>query len=70
MLRFTAPVNFIAVNGNHSLLAAGSSEFCVKVVDLGDPAKVVTLRGHEAPVLCVNFDPKGRDYLVCFYKGF
>lgn len=63
LIRFTAPVNYLAVNDSHSLLAAASSEFSIRVVDLGNPAKVVTLQDHEAPVLFVNFDPKG-EFLV------
>lgn len=58
-MRFTAPVTYLAVNSNHTLLAAGSSEFVVKVMELADIAKTFNLIGHEAPVLCVKFDPKG-----------
>ena len=69
LIRFTAPVNYLAVNDSHSLLAAASSEFSIKIVDLGNPAKVVTLQDHEAPVLFVNFDPKG-EFLVSLFLTF
>ena len=35
------------------------SDFQVKVVDLSDTSLVTTLTGHQAPVLCVKFDPLG-----------
>lgn len=35
----------------------------VKVVEVSDSSRQKTLRGHEAPVLSVTFDPKD-DYLV------
>ena len=40
------------------------SDFLVKIVDLIDTCKVTTLEGHEAPILCVQFDPLGM-FLVC-----
>lgn len=43
--------------------AALSSDFMVKVVEVSDSSQQKTLRGHEAPVLSVAFDPKD-DYLV------
>ncbi len=59
LMRFTGPVTYLAVNGNHSLLAAGTSEFNIKVIETADSGKGYSLIGHEAPVLCVSFDPKG-----------
>ncbi len=35
----------------------------VKVVEVSDSSQQKTLRGHEAPVLSVTFDPKD-DFLV------
>ena len=63
LMRFTAPVTYLAVNSNHTLLAAGSSEFNIKVTELADTVKTFNLVGHEAPVLCVKFDPRG-EFLV------
>ena len=60
-------MNYLAVNDSHSLLAAASSEFSIKTVDLGNPVKVVTLNDHEAPVLFVNFDPR-REFLVSLFS--
>ena len=40
------------------------SDFLVKIVDLIDTCKVTTLEGHEAPILCVQFDSLGM-FLVC-----
>ena len=62
-MRFTAPVTYLAVSGDHSLLAAGSSEFTIKVIEVADSAKSFGLVGHDAPILCVTFDPRG-EYLV------
>lgn len=39
------------------------SDFMVKVVEVSDSSQQKTLRGHEAPVLSVAFDPKD-EYLV------
>lgn len=39
------------------------SDFMVKVVEVSDSSQTKTLRGHEAPVLSVAFDPKD-DFLV------
>lgn len=39
------------------------SDFMVKVVEVSDSSQQKTLRGHEAPVLSVAFDPKD-DLLV------
>ena len=63
-MRFTAPVTYLAVDSSHTHLAAGSCDFSIKVLELGDSPRVVTLHGHEAPVLCARFDPRG-EYLVC-----
>ena len=35
------------------------SDFQVKIVELSDTSLVTTLNGHQAPVLCVKFDPLG-----------
>lgn len=39
------------------------SDFMIKVVEVSDSSQQKTLRGHEAPVLSVTFDPKD-DFLV------
>lgn len=39
------------------------SDFMVKVVEVSDSSQQKMLRGHEAPVLSVAFDPKD-DFLV------
>uniref|UniRef100_A0A3B3CHJ0 WD repeat and HMG-box DNA-binding protein 1 n=1 Tax=Oryzias melastigma TaxID=30732 RepID=A0A3B3CHJ0_ORYME len=41
-----------------SLPSAPLSDFMVKVVEVADSSQQKTLRGHEAPVLSVAFDPK------------
>lgn len=43
--------------------SASLSDFMVKVVEVSDSSQQKTLRGHEAPVLSVAFDPKD-DFLV------
>ena len=58
-MRFTAPVTCLAVNTGHTHLAAGSAEFTIKVVEISDLSRTFTLHGHEAPLLCVKFDPRG-----------
>ncbi len=63
-MRFTSPVTSLAVSKDHTHLAAGSSEFTIKVLELGELP--YSLTGHEAPLLCVTFDPTG-SFLVCDY---
>lgn len=40
-----------------------SSDFLVKIVDVTDSSQQMTLRGHDAPVLSVAFDPSD-EFLV------
>ena len=63
LMRFTSPVTSLAVTRNHTHLAAGSSEFTIKVVELNNMPSCFSLVDHDAPVLCVTFDPPGK-YLV------
>ncbi|XP_064177418.1 WD repeat and HMG-box DNA-binding protein 1 isoform X1 [Anguilla rostrata] len=58
LTRFTTNANHVAFNSNGSRVAAGSSDFMVKVVEVADSSQQKTLRGHDAPVLSVTFDPK------------
>ncbi|XP_068434848.1 WD repeat and HMG-box DNA-binding protein 1 [Clinocottus analis] len=63
LTRFTTNATHVTFNSNGSRVAAGSSDFMVKVVEVSDSSLQKTLRGHEAPVLSVNFDPKD-DFLA------
>ncbi|XP_044212022.1 WD repeat and HMG-box DNA-binding protein 1 [Thunnus albacares] len=63
LTRFTTNATHVAFNSSGSRVAAGSSDFMVKVVDVSDSSQQKTLRGHEAPVLSVTFDPKD-DFLA------
>uniref|UniRef100_A0A8C2WQY4 WD repeat and HMG-box DNA-binding protein 1 n=1 Tax=Cyclopterus lumpus TaxID=8103 RepID=A0A8C2WQY4_CYCLU len=63
LTRFTTNATHVAFNGSGSRVAAGSSDFMVKVVEVSDSSQQKTLRGHEAPVLSVTFDPKD-DFLA------
>lgn len=47
----------------YSLFLCFPSDFMIKVVEVSDSSQQKTLRGHEAPVLSVTFDPKD-DFLV------
>eukprot|EP00731_Ephydatia_muelleri_P022174 Em0014g765a len=63
VMRFTASVNYLDASDDQGSLAAGASDFLIKVrhlVDEGDAGRTVSLTGHEAPVLCVKFDPVGK----------
>lgn len=64
MMRFTASVNYLDTSVDQGSLAAGASDFLIKVCHLveegGDAGRTVSLTGHEAPVLCVKFDPAGK----------
>lgn len=60
LLRFTSSVTYLSVDSSHSRLAAASCNFSIKIVDLSDTAKVVTLTSHAAPVLCAEFDPTAK----------
>ncbi|CAI9598125.1 unnamed protein product [Staurois parvus] len=63
LTRFTTNANHVVFNTDGTRVAAGSSDFLVKVVQVEDSSVQKTFRGHEAPVLSVSFDPK-EDYLA------
>ncbi|XP_028999751.1 WD repeat and HMG-box DNA-binding protein 1 isoform X2 [Betta splendens] len=63
LTRFTTNATHVAFNSSGSRVAAGSGDFMVKVVEVADSSQQKTLRGHEAPVLSVTFDPKD-DFLA------
>ncbi|XP_044629555.2 WD repeat and HMG-box DNA-binding protein 1 isoform X2 [Equus asinus] len=58
LTRFTTNANHVVFNGDGAKIAAGSSDFLVKVVDVKDCSQQKTFRGHDAPVLSLSFDPK------------
>uniref|UniRef100_A0A8C7JJ74 WD repeat and HMG-box DNA-binding protein 1 n=1 Tax=Oncorhynchus kisutch TaxID=8019 RepID=A0A8C7JJ74_ONCKI len=58
LTRFTTNATHITYNRSGSRVAAGSSDFMVKVVEMYDSSQQKTLRGHTAPILSVTFDPK------------
>lgn len=59
LTRFTSPVTSLAVSRDHTYLAAGSSEFTIKVLELHRLPSGFSLVDHDAPVLSVTFDPRG-----------
>ncbi|XP_072819169.1 WD repeat and HMG-box DNA-binding protein 1 isoform X2 [Vicugna pacos] len=58
LTRFTTNANHVIFNGDGTKIAAGSSDFLVKVVDVMDCSQQKMFRGHDAPVLSLSFDPK------------
>ncbi|KAL8168703.1 UNVERIFIED_CONTAM: WD repeat and HMG-box DNA binding-domain containing protein 1 [Gekko kuhli] len=58
LTRFTMNANHVAFNADGSKVAAGSSDFLVKIVEVSDSSQQKTFRGHDAPVLSVSFDPQ------------
>uniref|UniRef100_A0A6J0SAG9 WD repeat and HMG-box DNA-binding protein 1 n=1 Tax=Pogona vitticeps TaxID=103695 RepID=A0A6J0SAG9_9SAUR len=58
LTRFTMNANHVVFNADGSKVAAGSSDFLVKIVEVMDSSQQKTFRGHDAPVLSVSFDPK------------
>lgn len=58
LTRFTTNANHVVFNGDGTKIAAGSSDFLVKIVDVMDNSQQKTFRGHDAPVLSLSFDPK------------
>ncbi|KFR14644.1 WD repeat and HMG-box DNA-binding protein 1 [Opisthocomus hoazin] len=58
LTRFTMNANHVIFNSNGTKIAAGSSDFMVKVVEVTDSSKQKTFRGHSAPVLSLSFDPR------------
>ncbi|XP_064421197.1 WD repeat and HMG-box DNA-binding protein 1 [Latimeria chalumnae] len=58
LTRFTTNANHVTFNDDGSRVAAGSSDFMVKVVEVNDSSQQKSFRGHEAPVLSVAFDPQ------------
>ncbi|XP_075700250.1 WD repeat and HMG-box DNA-binding protein 1 isoform X2 [Rhinoderma darwinii] len=63
LTRFTTNANHVVFNSDGTKIAAGSSDFLIKVVQVEDSSVQKTLRGHSAPVLSVAFDPKD-EYLA------
>ncbi|XP_078344352.1 WD repeat and HMG-box DNA-binding protein 1-like isoform X2 [Oculina patagonica] len=59
LTRFTAAVNHICFNQSGTILAAGASDFNIKVVTVADGSQKI-FKGHEAPVLSVTMDPKDK----------
>ncbi|KAA0710958.1 DNA-binding protein 1 Acidic nucleoplasmic [Triplophysa tibetana] len=57
LTRFTTNANHVTFSTSGSKVAVGSSDFLVKIVEVMDSSRQTTLRGHEAPVLSVAFDP-------------
>lgn len=57
LTRFTMNANHVVFNSDGAKIAAGSSDFMVKVVEVADSSKQKTFRGHDAPVLSLSFDP-------------
>uniref|UniRef100_A0A8C3CFV4 WD repeat and HMG-box DNA-binding protein 1 n=1 Tax=Cairina moschata TaxID=8855 RepID=A0A8C3CFV4_CAIMO len=64
LTRFTMNANHVVFNNDGTKIAAGSSDFMVKVVEVTDSSKQKTFRGHDAPVLSLSFDPRDV-YLTC-----
>ncbi|XP_053331539.1 WD repeat and HMG-box DNA-binding protein 1 [Spea bombifrons] len=58
LTRFTTYANHVVFNGDGTSIAAGSGDFLVKVVNVQDSSQQTTMRGHDAPILSVSFDPK------------
>ncbi|XP_042637921.1 WD repeat and HMG-box DNA-binding protein 1 [Orycteropus afer afer] len=58
LTRFTTNANHVVFSGDGAKIAAGSSDFIVKVVEVMDSSQQKTFRGHDAPVLSLSFDPK------------
>ncbi|NXK57358.1 WDHD1 protein, partial [Chauna torquata] len=58
LTRFTMSANHAVFNSDGTKIAAGSSDFMVKVVEMTDSSKQKTFRGHDAPVLSLSFDPR------------
>ena len=58
--RFTADVTCMDINNDEGeLLAAGSADMTVKVVNTGTYEVVATFEGHLAPILSVSLDSQG-----------
>ncbi|KAI7804661.1 putative WD repeat and HMG-box DNA-binding protein 1 [Triplophysa rosa] len=64
LTRFTTNANHVTFNTSGSKVAVGSSDFLVKIVEVTDSSQQKTLRGHEAPVLSVAFDPSDEFLLL------
>ncbi|XP_053127848.1 WD repeat and HMG-box DNA-binding protein 1 isoform X2 [Hemicordylus capensis] len=58
LTRFTMNANHVVFSADGSKVAAGSSDFVVKIVVVTDSSQQKTFRGHDAPILSVALDPK------------
>ncbi|XP_067847686.1 WD repeat and HMG-box DNA-binding protein 1 isoform X2 [Heptranchias perlo] len=75
LTRFTAEANHVVFNNAATCVAAGSSDFMVKIIETKDNSQQKTIRGHDGPILSVAFDPKDLflassscDGSVCIWK--
>uniref|UniRef100_UPI00398E4678 WD repeat and HMG-box DNA-binding protein 1 n=1 Tax=Pristiophorus japonicus TaxID=55135 RepID=UPI00398E4678 len=75
LTRFTAEANHVVFNNTATSVAAGSSDFMVKIIETRDNSQQKTIRGHDGPILSVSFDPKDLflassscDGSVCIWK--
>ncbi|XP_069773039.1 WD repeat and HMG-box DNA-binding protein 1 isoform X2 [Narcine bancroftii] len=75
LTRFTAEANHVVFNNNATSVAAGSSDFMIKIIEIKDNSQQKTIRGHDGPILSVAFDPKdvflassSCDGSVCVWK--
>ncbi|XP_027015804.2 WD repeat and HMG-box DNA-binding protein 1 isoform X1 [Tachysurus fulvidraco] len=57
LTRFTTNANHVTFNSSGTRVAAASSDFLIKVIEVTDSSQQKTLRGHDAPVISVAFDP-------------
>uniref|UniRef100_A0A3B3UVP1 WD repeat and HMG-box DNA-binding protein 1-like n=1 Tax=Poecilia latipinna TaxID=48699 RepID=A0A3B3UVP1_9TELE len=68
LTRFTTNATHVTFNRSGTRVAAGSSDFMVKVVEVSDSSQQKTLRGHEAPVLIVH--PICSVFILLFLKSY
>ncbi|XP_035688519.1 WD repeat and HMG-box DNA-binding protein 1-like [Branchiostoma floridae] len=62
LARFTAPVSHLVYSESGKLLAAGASDFNIRVLEVEDEESTTQylLHGHQAPVLSVAVDPQDK----------
>uniref|UniRef100_A0A8C5JZA2 WD repeat and HMG-box DNA-binding protein 1 n=1 Tax=Jaculus jaculus TaxID=51337 RepID=A0A8C5JZA2_JACJA len=58
LTRFTTNANHVVFSPDGANVAAGSSDFLIKIVEVMDNSQQKTFRGHDAPVLSLSFDPQ------------
>lgn len=58
LTRFDCPIYSVAFSACDNLIACGSSDGNIKIINIIDSSQLVRFKAHEGQVKCIVFDPK------------